>query len=547
MSSTRSARVQSVPTIVQVALTFVLWILPAVAATNPAGDGANTGTAIPSVVRDKDAAMADPYRKGPHQELACTRCHDKDSEEQPRSEKSVTADSIRLCQSCHPVAHLHPVGIAPRPWATEEKNFFLPLGQGSLQGQIVCLTCHLIHQHEQNPLLLREHNLTDHRGRNALCFHCHLDQFPGKIPHSGEEASCGFCHVSQPQKKEDLAAPPDPRMQDACLLCHANLPDAHFAGVNPFRDEVARQRAEKAGNFFVDGREVCTTCHDPHAKKNRGYLLRGDYLTLCQDSRALNPHWHDYLCQSCHLNEPVKGHAPLREGGDRIKLCNRCHLSEYARPDIHPVGSKPTQHIRIPADLPLQDGQLTCETCHDSLLQMGSGQPGDAAATNPDFLRRITVSRSAFCFLCHIEETYKRLNPHKQLNEQGKIVATTCLLCHASLPDVNFIGPEKVSFIVQDPNEYCIGCHPGFTGNHPASANHLVEPSKKIMAAIRTSVQRIGVELPLFQGRIICATCHNPHQEGVIKLAPAATGTKRENKLRLNPGRNQCTGCHWDK
>lgn len=372
----------------------------------------------------------------------------------------------------------------------------------------------------------------------------------GKFPHTGEESSCGFCHVSRPHNNKPLAGPPDPMMQAACLLCHTNLTDGHFDGANPFIDEDIRQRAEKAGNFFADGREVCTTCHDPHGKKNGRHLLRGDYLALCEESRALNPHWNNYLCLSCHMESPVKGNAPLREGGDKNKLCNRCHHSGYARPDIHPVDVIPSKHIRIPDDLPLQEAKLSCETCHDSLLQMGSRLPGDTATDNPNFLRTRTESRIAFCFLCHTEETYKRLNPHKQLDERGEVVETTCLFCHTSIPDVNFIGPEKISFIVQDPNEYCIGCHPGYTGNHPAGVNHLVAPSPKIMAAIRTSVQRIGVELPLVKGTIICATCHNPHQEGVIKIAAAATGSQRENKLRLTPGRNlstECIGCHWDK
>jgi predicted CXXCH cytochrome family protein len=370
---------------------------------------------------------------------------------------------------------------------------------------------------------------------------------PEKCPHTGDESSCLFCHVTRPQKKEVPGVSPDPALQGACLQCHANLGDDHFDGFNPFIDELIRERAEKAGNFFADGREVCTTCHDPHGRKNGIYLLREDYLSLCYDSRALNPHWNDSLCLSCHQEPPVKGRAPLREEGDKNNLCNRCHHSEYARPDIHPVGVTPSQHIRIPADLPLEEKKLTCETCHNSLLQMGSRPSGDTAAANPNFLRKMTLSRNAFCFLCHIEETYKRLNPHNQLNEQGEIVEATCLFCHASIPDRSFIGPEKVSFIIQNPDEYCIGCHPGFTLNHPAGENHLLEPSEKIMEAIQTSVQRIGVELPLYNGRIVCATCHNPHEEGVIQIAAAATGTERGNKLRLKPGRNQCTGCHWDK
>ncbi|HHO49085.1 MAG TPA: hypothetical protein ENN06_11650 [Desulfobacteraceae bacterium] len=371
--------------------------------------------------------------------------------------------------------------------------------------------------------------------------------FQRQFPHTGKESSCVLCHDTRPQKKAVPGHAPDAARQDVCQRCHAYLTDAHFFGIDPFPDERIRQRAEKAGNFFADGRVVCTSCHDPHGKKNGTYLLRGDYLDLCADSRAVNPHWNNYLCLSCHPEKPAKDHAPLREDGDINNLCNRCHHSEYARPDIHPVGVRPSHHIRIPADMPLWDGRVTCSTCHDCKLQMGLRAAGEPMDTNHNFLRKITTSRNTYCFHCHIEETYRRLNPHNQLDEQGEIVEETCLFCHAVIPDRSFIGPEKVSFVVQDPDEYCIGCHPGFTLNHPAGVSHLLEPSEKILTAIRTSVERIGVELPLFNGRIVCATCHNPHQEGVIQIAPAATGTERQNKLRLMPGRNQCTGCHWDK
>jgi predicted CXXCH cytochrome family protein len=550
MNSIKPALLLNVLTLVQVAVTLFLFILPAAAATTPASNGEKSGTAVPTAFLDEEAAGKEEYRRGPHKQLECPRCHGKGSEQQPPAEESVTGNSIRLCLDCHPVAHIHPVGIAPRSLAGEGRTFSLPLGKGALQGQIVCHTCHAIHQHENNPFLLRGQTQPNNRERNFVCFHCHPDQFAGKFPHTGDESSCGFCHVSRPQQKEGRTAPPDPRMQAACLLCHSNLTDAHFAGANPFIDAAIRERADEAGIFFADGWEVCTTCHNPHGGKNERYLLRNDYLALCEDSRALNPHWNNYLCKSCHREAPVKGHAPLREEGDKVNLCNRCHHSGYARPDIHPVGVIPSQHIRIPENLPLQDGKLSCETCHDSLLQMGTRRSEDAGPANPNFLRSGQGPRNAFCFLCHIEETYKRLNPHNQLNEQGKIVEKTCLFCHASIPDVSFIGPEKVSFIVLDPNEYCIGCHPGFTSKHPAGVDHLIEPSKKIMVAIQTSVQRIGVELPLFKGKIFCATCHNPHQEGVIKIAAAATGTKLDNKLRLKPGRNQsaeCIGCHFDK
>jgi len=531
----------------QLLFILIFAVLQAVGAEDvPTGPLKNGGQADPSVDPAIELSSTDEYGGGPHHQLACARCHRDESENSGQAEESVNDESIRLCEGCHPVEHLHPVGVEMPQYAGGTVS--LPLGKGELTGKIVCFTCHAIHQKLQIPLLLRGKGDTYSRVRNSLCLGCHKDQFQGNSPHAAENG-CVFCHAVKPEKKEKQFSKAEYIMQAACNLCHPNLSGQHFRGMNPFIDLVIRRQAEQEGFLATDGRPVCTSCHEPHPREEGIYFLKGAYLSWCGDSRSVNPHWNNFLCLSCHTTKPLAGTAPrLREEGDRNKICNRCHHSDYARTDIHPVGIPPSEHIQIPADMPLQKGTLTCDTCHDPLLQMGSSmRESDPAHLNPHFLRKKSVPRNAFCFLCHIEETYKRLNPHIQLDAEGIIREENCLFCHATIPDVRFIGPEKVSFIVQNPNEYCVGCHHGFTGNHPAGVKHLVKPSVKIMKAIKTSVQRIGVELPLFRGEIVCATCHNPHQTGVIKIAAAATGTQRENKLRLKPGRRQCTGCHWDK
>ena len=53
----------------------------------------------------------------------------------------------------------------------------------------------------------------------------------------------------------------------------------------------------------------------------------------------VNPHWTGKDCIECHVEESPRGKgAPLKFGGDSVKLCNRCHETEFARTDIHPVG-----------------------------------------------------------------------------------------------------------------------------------------------------------------------------------------------------------------
>lgn len=487
------------------------------------------------------------FNLGPHRYLRCDECHRMSSGTEPLPEEFSEPNSIQLCSKCHPDVNTHPVGIEPVSISSKTLPLLFPLGKKDMKGKIVCLTCHSIHIFEEGQFLLRGTHTTYRSKRTTLCLHCHPDRFQGKSPHVKHENACLYCHIARPAGKDQQLDTPDSQMQASCDLCHGELADSHYWGSNPFLDVIVREEAEKKGILAGNGNPDCTSCHEYHVETDGKALLSVPYMTLCSVSRSINPHWSDTHCLSCHERDPVKGDAPLRHNGSVNDLCNHCHRSEYARSDIHPVEIKPSQNVKIPVDMPLQDEFLTCTTCHDPFMQAGCVKERDKKEKNRFFLRGKEKSRISFCFLCHLEETYKRLNPHEQVDKEGEIKEETCLFCHASIPDVHYLGPEKVTFIVKNPDTYCIGCHHGFTKKHPAGVDHLRTPSNRIMPAMKTSIQRINVELPLYKGKIVCATCHNPHQTGVIQFSVAATGTKRGNKLRLRPGRMQCVGCHWDK
>jgi predicted CXXCH cytochrome family protein len=371
-----------------------------------------------------------------------------------------------------------------------------------------------------------------------------------KSPHIPEdETTCFVCHkkdsVEKGKPEKILASDIEVR----CTSCHNSLTSVHYLGINPFTDPLALQQYTSPEKILADDQASCIACHSPHAAENNNrYRLTKEYLRLATIARSINPHRQQPMCLSCHSTAPVAGQPNLAKDGNINALCNHCHASGFARKEIHPVGIIPSKHIRIPPDMPLQNGLLTCETCHQSSLQPGN--PCQSVADkkeNKRFLRGGKLSRSDFCFLCHIEETYKRLNAHLQLDEQGQIKEKTCLFCHATRPDINILGLNQVVFLVDDINVPCMGCHSGFEVKHPSGGNHLREPKGKILQGLKTAIDRIGVELPLYNGKIVCATCHNPHQDGVIKINAAAAGSQRKNKLRLLPGSLQCTGCHWDR
>ena len=373
-----------------------------------------------------------------------------------------------------------------------------------------------------------------------------------KSPHiSGDATTCVVCHKEDAEenwKPEKILAS---YIEARCTSCHNSLESVHYFGMNPFTDPLALQQYASPEKILAEDQASCIACHSPHtAENNNRYRLTKEYLRLATIARSINPHRQHQqpMCFSCHSTAPVAGQSNLAENGNINALCNRCHTSGFARKEIHPVGIIPSKHIRIPPDMPLQNGLLTCETCHQSSLQPGNPcKSVEGKKENKKFLRGGELSRRDFCFLCHTEETYKRLNPHLQVDEKGKINEKTCLYCHATRPDIKILGLDQVVFLVDNINESCMGCHPGFETKHPSGANHLREPKGKILEGIKTAIDRIGVELPLYNGKIVCATCHNPHQDGVIQIKAAASGSQRKNKLRLLPGILQCTGCHWDK
>jgi predicted CXXCH cytochrome family protein len=200
----------------------------------------------------------------------------------------------------------------------------------------------------------------------------------------------------------------------------------------------------------------------------------------------------------------------------------------------------------MPEDFPLEEGKLGCFTCHDPFPPMK--EDFARQKVDPKFLRggpyEVLVT---FCFLCHRQEEYKKTNPHKQLDEQGRINKDRCLFCHASLPD-----PAKAKAIgeVTFKSElalYCVSCHPEEKTGHPARADHLIPLPGFLQESLPVQLETVQVELPLDGDRIFCGTCHNPHEKGVIQRKEAQAGAGEPHLLRLNGGYALCVTCHKDK
>jgi hypothetical protein len=263
-----------------------------------------------------------------------------------------------------------------------------------------------------------------------------------------------------------------------------------------------------------------------------------------QLSNTTDIHFSAKYCLECHVESPPKkGPKFLRYGGDFKRLC-RCHYSA-AQNYVHPVDLKPSGYLkpRIPAELPLQDGKVTCATCHNIFIQCHDKPLEKIFLKENKFLRGAPYrDRTELCFKCHDIAQYRRYNPHLQLNNKEQIIEVRCLYCHTEVPDEKRANSEDVK-LRANPKEICLGCHGRITENQ-WHAKHLRKPPDQILKRIEELQDQYQVILPLdADGKITCPTCHNPHQKGVIPDKRAgAKGAGEKFRQRLTD--NMCIRCH---
>lgn len=262
------------------------------------------------------------------------------------------------------------------------------------------------------------------------------------------------------------------------------------------------------------------------------FLLSGEFDPKTTPG---NYHYSGKYCTDCHEKEPgIKG-KKLKYNGNFNLLC-KCHFEDYEL-YIHPVDIEPSKEKKIPPSFPLRNGKVVCTTCHNVFLQCQESPFKKTSLRGAPYGRRYDV-----CYVCHNAKDYEMLNPHKQLDSEKKIIAEQCLYCHIEMPDEKYSGSKdivlKTSIAV-----LCQRCH-NIKGNHSGNVNHILKPSAKILKQMKKMEEQFNIILPLdSDGKLTCATCHNPHEKGVIDSdKPSSKGADEKYRHRL-PGRI-CTECH---
>lgn len=226
------------------------------------------------------------------------------------------------------------------------------------------------------------------------------------------------------------------------------------------------------------------------------------------------------------------GPTDLNPSPGKYAECLHCHAYKE---NHHPVDIPPLGEIPFP----LSGGMITCLTCH-----FGDHQTGGA-----NFLRGGPyIQQRDICFKCHHQQQYKGINPHEMLDEGGgfkKIVGgmPICVVCHTAMPRPDADRTGDVLFSA-DIGFLCWRCHPPMANALFQAQHLLVEPSLEMRRILEKNEAAMNVLLPLVpRNRVTCATCHNPHQKGVIRREAAAKGADAPDKLRI-PSPRLCFACH---
>ena len=263
----------------------------------------------------------------------------------------------------------------------------------------------------------------------------------GRLNPHWSASDCAACHQAQAGQPLPIAVE---KVDAKCLSCHDGKNAA--AEAHPIGRVAARSGLRVPEWPLVNGQLGCLTCHDvarhcaadrPRPSRN-AVMLRGqpferpsDFCANChvqEQPWRTNPHQvgldgtaDEANCLLCHTQAPpVSGDNPSRSNpmlrDATSNACLRCHSRHWDYAPGGHIGRAATpqvlDHMRQSAqrpggraiDLPLNDGTLTCYTCHDP--HPPGRFPGGGALS-----RRATESGSArlalrarqidLCLACH--------------------------------------------------------------------------------------------------------------------------------------------------
>jgi hypothetical protein len=210
-------------------------------------------------------------------------------------------------------------------------------------------------------------------------------------------------------------------------------------------------------------------------------------LSLASAQEPTNPHGDPQGCVACHVEAP-EGTGAVKP---IVETCRGCHPTA----DMHPVGIKPVD-VPVVESWPLEDGLLTCATCHAE-----PAHGGEDVLPPPYHRGGPYDSPLDLCYACHQRSNYTRDDPHHpdvaRDPEDG-----SCSACHTTLPTTG-ASPEE-SNLRDGPADACSVCHDASL--HAGATEHLgglVDAARRAELPATVALQA--------DGRVQCWSCHEVH------------------------------------
>ncbi len=274
------------------------------------------------------------------------------------------------------------------------------------------------------------------------------------------------------------------------------------------------------------------------------FILSGLVTPSVGANRAIDPHWSGKHCTECHADERI---PELKFNGDLLQVCIRCHNNgspACVKAHEQEIILPDPMNISVPADWPFAESKITCTTCHAIRLQMHANSA--EKRKNINFLRTDEPADiTGFCFKCHEKALFQKINPHQQQIGYGAGNRPPCYFCHTEGLASGSEAEFEASLKTKSP-ALCTGCHGNLSKGHIVHV--LLKPDTLGQKeAVFHEFEKSGIELPLENGRMHCATCHNPHPKGIIGRREAAVGAGEKYFLRTPDTSKLCVSCHADK
>jgi predicted CXXCH cytochrome family protein len=279
---------------------------------------------------------------------------------------------------------------------------------------------------------------------------------------------------------------------------------------------------------------------------------RGQQSLLTRDSKR--------ECANCHLDwvdsferpgavllidRPVKPAAALEE------TCRGCHDGSVgdSRREVwlehgHRVNEKPTDRIKVPDHMPLEDGRMVCRTCHTA-----HAVPTANDLSKVVFLR--AAKEGGLCQQCHVDRAYAAehtshplaklpfplpeelhdAHARTDIADRTKMACQTCHTTHGARQDhLLVMGTAS--------GQLCVTCHeklrpvewkPDAPREHPQNPPLKTTAQKQAIADMGT---RVGPG-----DTLTCFSCHKMHTAKTGKYMLA--DTLEQSRL--------CIRCHEDR